>query len=73
MSRVNARAVPVGAKPPRPPGHRGYPVALGDGRIPAALGYTGLQSTFFVVGFEAVHENDSPKSTVRRVIVRRDI
>ena len=54
------------------PALEAYPVDVGDGRIPAAVGYTGLLSTFLAAGFEVVHEIDSPQSTVRRVIVRRD-
>lgn len=54
------------------PAVEGYPVAT-DGRIPAAVGYTGLLSTFEAAGFRVVHEIDSPQATVRRVIVRRDI
>jgi hypothetical protein len=41
-------------------------------RIPAAVGYTGLLSTFEAAGFEVVREIDSPGATVQRVIVRRD-
>ena len=55
------------------PGLEAYPVDPGDGKIPAALGYTGLLSTFEAAGFEVVHRIDSPQSTVRRVIVRRGI
>ncbi|MEO5940055.1 MAG: hypothetical protein ABIZ72_03880 [Candidatus Limnocylindrales bacterium] len=40
-------------------------------RIPAAVGYTGLLSTFLAAGSEVVHEIDSAQVTVRRVIVRR--
>ena len=54
------------------PALEAYPVDVGDGRIPAAVGYTGLLSTFLAAGFEVVHEIDSPQATVRRVIVRRD-
>jgi GNAT superfamily N-acetyltransferase len=54
------------------PGLEAYPVDPGDGRVPAALGYTGLLSTFEAAGFRVVHEIDSPQSTVRRVIVRRE-
>jgi GNAT superfamily N-acetyltransferase len=54
------------------PALEAYPVAVGDGRIPAAVGYTGLLSTFLAAGFEVVHEIDSPQATVRRVIVRRE-
>ena len=54
------------------PALEAYPVDIGDSRIPAAVGYTGLLSTFLAAGFEVVHEIDSPQSTVRRVIVRRD-
>ena len=54
------------------PALEAYPVAAGDGRIPAAVGYTGLLSTFLAAGFEVVHEIDSPQATVRRVIVRRE-
>jgi GNAT superfamily N-acetyltransferase len=54
------------------PALEAYPVDVGDSRIPAAVGYTGLLSTFLAAGFEVVHEIDSPQSTVRRVIVRRD-
>jgi GNAT superfamily N-acetyltransferase len=53
------------------PGLEAYPVDPGDGRVPAALGYTGLLSTFEAAGFTVVHEIDSPQSKVRRVIVRR--
>jgi GNAT superfamily N-acetyltransferase len=55
------------------PGLEAYPVDPGDGRVPAALGYTGLLSTFEAAGFRVVHEIDSPQSKVRRVIVRREI
>ena len=55
------------------PGLEAYPVDPGDGKIPAALAYTGLLSTFEAAGFEVVHRIDSPQSTVRRVIVRRGI
>lgn len=54
------------------PALEAYPVDVGDGRVPAAFGYTGLLSTFLAAGFEVVHEIDSPQATVRRVIVRRD-
>ena len=54
------------------PGLEAYPVDPGDGQIPAALAYTGLLSTFTAAGFRVVHEIDSPQSTVRRLIVRRD-
>jgi GNAT superfamily N-acetyltransferase len=55
------------------PGLEAYPVDPGDGRVPAALGYTGLLSTFEAAGFRVVHQIDSPQSKVRRVVVRRDI
>ena len=45
----------------------------GEGRIPAALGYTGMLSTFEDAGFEVVHRIDSAQATVQRVIVRRAI
>ena len=54
------------------PALEAYPVDVGDSRIPAAVGYTGVLSTFLAAGFEVVHEIDSPQATVRRVIVRRD-
>ena len=54
------------------PGLEAFPVDPGGGRVPAALGYTGLLSTFEAAGFRVVHEIDSPHSKVRRVIVRRD-
>jgi GNAT superfamily N-acetyltransferase len=54
------------------PALEAYPVAVGDGRIPAAVGYTGLLSTFLAAGFEVVREIDSPQATVQRVIVRRE-
>ena len=54
------------------PALEAYPVDPGDGRVPAALGYTGLLSTFEAAGFRVVHAIDSPQATVRRVIVRRD-
>lgn len=54
------------------PALEGYPVDPGEGRVPAATGYTGLLSTFEAAGFRVVHEIDSPQSTVRRVVVRRD-
>jgi GNAT superfamily N-acetyltransferase len=53
------------------PGLEAYPVDPGDGRVPPALGYTGLLSTFEAAGFKVVHEIQSPQATVRRVIVRR--
>lgn len=53
------------------PALEAYPVDA-DGRVPAAVGYTGLLSTFRAAGFHVVHEIDSPQATVRRVIVRRD-
>jgi GNAT superfamily N-acetyltransferase len=53
------------------PALEAYPVDPGDGRVPAALGYTGVLSTFKAAGFHIVHEIDSPQATVRRVIVRR--
>ena len=55
------------------PALEAYPVDVGDGRIPAAVGYTGLLSTFLAAGFEVVRQIDSPQATVRRVIVRRDV
>jgi GNAT superfamily N-acetyltransferase len=54
-------------------GLEAYPVDPGDGRVPAALGYTGLLSTFEAAGFRVVREIDSPQSKVRRVIVRREL
>jgi len=54
------------------PALEAYPVDVREGRIPAAVGYTGLLSTFLKAGFEVVHAIDSPQATVRRVIVRRD-
>jgi GNAT superfamily N-acetyltransferase len=54
------------------PALEAYPVDVGEGRVPAALGYTGVLSTFLAAGFEVVREIDSPGATVRRVIVRRD-
>lgn len=55
------------------PALEAYPVSVGrDGRVPAAVGYTGLLSTFLAAGFDVVHEIDSPQATVQRVIVRRD-
>jgi GNAT superfamily N-acetyltransferase len=54
------------------PALEAYPVDPGEGRVPAALGYTGLLSTFEAAGFRVVHAIDSPQATVRRVIVRRD-
>ncbi|MDQ3128187.1 MAG: GNAT family N-acetyltransferase [Chloroflexota bacterium] len=54
------------------PGLEAYPVDAGDGRIAAAVRYTGLLSTFTAAGFRVVHEIDSPQATVRRLIVRRD-
>lgn len=54
------------------PALEAYPVDTADGRVPAAVGYTGLLSTFLAAGFQVVHEIDSPQATVRRVIVRRD-
>jgi GNAT superfamily N-acetyltransferase len=55
------------------PALEAYPVDAGGRRIPAALGYTGLLSTFEEAGFEVVHRIDSPAATVQRVIVRRAI
>ena len=50
-----------------------YPVDAEGGRIPAAVGYTGLLSTFIAAGFHVVRDVASPRSTVRRVIVRRRV
>jgi GNAT superfamily N-acetyltransferase len=55
------------------PALEAYPVDPGDGRIAAAVGYTGLLSTFKAAGFRVVRRIDSPQSTVQRVIVRRDL
>jgi GNAT superfamily N-acetyltransferase len=66
LDAATAYAIDHGA-----PGLEAYPVDPGDGRVPAALGYTGLLSTFEAVGFKVVHEIVSPQATVRRVIVRR--
>jgi GNAT superfamily N-acetyltransferase len=68
LEAATAYAIDHGA-----PGLEAYPVDPGDGRVPAALGYTGLLSTFEAAGFRVVHEIDSPQSKVRRVIVRREI
>ena len=53
------------------PALEAYPVDA-DGKVPAAVGYSGLLATFAAAGFRVVHEIDSPQATVRRVIVRRD-
>lgn len=55
------------------PGLEAYPVDSGGSRVAAAVAYTGHLSTFLAAGFAVVHEIDSPQSTFRRVIVRRDI
>ena len=55
------------------PAVEAYPVRPAAERIPAAVGYTGLLSTFEAAGFEVVREIDSPQATVQRVIVRRDV
>ena len=55
------------------PALEAYPVRPATDRIPAAVGYTGLLSTFEAAGFEVVREIDSPGSTVQRVIVRREV
>jgi GNAT superfamily N-acetyltransferase len=55
------------------PALEAYPVDPGDGRVPPALGYTGLLSTFEAAGFRVVQAIDSPGATVRRVTVRREI
>jgi GNAT superfamily N-acetyltransferase len=55
------------------PGLEAYPVDPRDGRIPAAVGYTGVLSTFEAAGFQVVREIGSPQSSVRRVIVRREM
>jgi GNAT superfamily N-acetyltransferase len=55
------------------PALEAYPVDPGDGRVPAALGYTGLLSTFKAAGFKVVRTISSPQSSVRRVIVRRTV
>jgi GNAT superfamily N-acetyltransferase len=68
LDAATAYAVDHGA-----PGLEAYPVDAGDGRVPAALGYTGILSTFEAAGFRVVHEIDSPQSKVRRVIVRREL
>ena len=54
------------------PALEAYPVRAAGERIPAAVGYTGLLSTFAAAGFAVVHEIDSPGATVQRVIVRRE-
>lgn len=54
------------------PALEAYPVRPAADRIPAAVGYTGLLSTFEAAGFTVVHEIDSPGATVQRVIVRRE-
>jgi hypothetical protein len=54
------------------PALEAYPVRPAADRIPAAVGYTGLLSTFEAAGVEVVREIDSPGATVQRVIVRRD-
>jgi GNAT superfamily N-acetyltransferase len=54
------------------PGLEAYPVRPAASRIHAAVGYTGLLSTFLAAGFHVVREIDSSQSTVQRVIVRRD-
>jgi GNAT superfamily N-acetyltransferase len=68
LDAATAYAIKHGA-----PGLEAYPVDPGDGRVPAALGYTGLLSTFESAGFRVVREIDSPQATVRRVIVRRGV
>lgn len=68
LDAATAYAVDHGA-----PGLEAYPVDPGEGRVPAALGYTGLLSTFTAAGFRIVHEIDSPQSKVHRVIVRREL
>jgi GNAT superfamily N-acetyltransferase len=68
LDAATAYAIAHGA-----PGLEAYPVDPGDGRVPTALGYTGLLSTFEAAGFEVVTRIDSPQSSVRRVIVRRRI
>jgi GNAT superfamily N-acetyltransferase len=55
------------------PGLEAYPVDPVKGRVPAALGYTGLLSTFKAAGFRVVRKIDSPQATVRRVTVRREV
>jgi GNAT superfamily N-acetyltransferase len=54
------------------PALEAYPVRPTARRVPAAVGYTGLLSTFEKAGFRVVHEIDSPQATVQRVIVRRE-
>jgi GNAT superfamily N-acetyltransferase len=66
LEAASAYAIDHGA-----PGLEAYPVEPGEGRVPAALGYTGLLSTFEAAGFRVVQRIDSPQSKVRRVIVRR--
>jgi GNAT superfamily N-acetyltransferase len=53
------------------PALEAYPVDPGSGRVPAALGYTGLLSTFEAAGFKVAQKVSSSQSTVHRVIVRR--
>jgi len=55
------------------PALEAYPVDSDERRVPPALAYTGLLSTFAAAGFEVVRGIDSPQSTVQRVIVRRTI
>ena len=54
------------------PALEAYPVRPAAERIPAAVAYTGLLSTFEAARFQVVHEIDSPGATVQRVIVRRE-
>jgi len=68
LDAATAYAIKHGA-----PGLEAYPVDPGGGRVPAALGYTGLLSTFEAAGFKVVREINSPQATVRRVIVRREV
>jgi len=50
-----------------------YPVAVPEGkRVPAAAGYTGIESTFLKAGFERVAETTSSAGGLPRVVVRRD-
>ena len=55
------------------PAVEAYPVDSGGAKLAPGVAYTGLLSTFEAAGFHVVKQIDSPQSTVRRVIARRDL
>jgi GNAT superfamily N-acetyltransferase len=49
----------------------GYPVVIGETRIPSAAAYTGTEAMFERAGFRLAAPSTSRASTARRAVVRR--